>query len=330
MNEKNKGSLVFSLDFELFWGVTDSRTIEGYGPDIITGRETIPRLLALFNKYDIHATWGTVGMLFAENKEQLAGYIPDKKPDYVNKKLSAYKHFETIGANEDEDNLHYANSLIKEIVRHNHQEIGSHTFSHYYCREKGQTAEDFDADTKSARRIAKELFDIDIKSFIFPRNYFNADYLKVLNKNNILAVRGNQQHFAYDKNTKLSRIFRLIDMYIPVCGNKSYYKHECYQGDVVDVKASIFFRKYDKRLFFLEPLKMFTVKRLMKIAAKKGKIIHIWWHPHNMGADPDKFLEQIEMLLVHYKKLQAEYGFESKNMGELAEEIINEKDSNVM
>ncbi len=330
MNKKNKGSLVFSLDFELFWGVTDSRTVEGYGPDIITGRETIPRLLALFDKYDIHATWGTVGMLFAENKEQLAKYIPETKPDYDNARLSAYKHFETIGANENEDNLHYANSLVKEIIRHDHQEIGSHTFSHYYCREKGQTAEDFDADTMAARRIAKELFNIDIKSFIFPRNYFNADYLKVLKKNNILAVRGNQQHFAYDKNTKLSRAFRLIDMYIPICGNKSYYKHECYQDDVINIKASIFFRKYDKRLFFLEPLKMLTVKRLMKIAAKKGKIIHIWWHPHNMGADPDKFLEQIEMLLSHYEKLKTKYGFESKNMGELAEEIINEKDCNVV
>ena len=68
----------------------------------------------------------------------------------------------------------------------------------------------------------------------------------------------------------------------------------------------------------------------MKIAAKKGKIIHIWWHPHNMGADPDKFLEQIEMLLSHYEKLKTKYGFESKNMGELAEEIINEKDCNVV
>ncbi len=330
MNKKNKGSLVFSLDFELFWGVTDSRTVENYGSDIIKGRETIPRLLALFDKYDIHTTWGTVGMLFAENKEQIAEYIPEIKPDYENVNLSAYRHFESIGSCESEDILHYAHSLIKEIVKHKHQEIGSHTFSHYYCREKGQTIRAFEADIMAARQIAKELFDIDIKSFIFPRNYFNADYLKVLKENNILAVRGNQNHFAYDKNTKLSRAFRLIDMYIPICGNKSYYKHECYQDEIVNVKSSVFFRKYDKRLFFLEPLKMLNVKRLMKIAAKKGKVIHIWWHPHNMGADPDKFLEQIEELLICFKKLKTKYGFESVNMGELAEECMYEKNSNVM
>ena len=330
MNKKNKGCLVFSLDFELYWGVTDSRTIEGYGPDIITGRETIPRLLKLFDKYGIHATWGTVGMLFAENKEQLAKYIPEIKPDYENVRLSAYRHFETIGSCESEDNLHYAHSLIKEIIKNKHQEIGSHTFSHYYCREKGQTIEAFADDIKSARRIAKEIFDIDIKSFIFPRNYFNADYLKVLKENNIFAVRGNQNHFAYDKNKMISRLFRLIDMYIPICGGKSYYKHECYQDGIVDVKASVFFRKYDKRLSFLEPLKMLNVKHLMKIAAKKGKVIHIWWHPHNMGANPDKFLEQIEELLIHFKKLQTKYGFESKNMGELAEECMYEKNCNVM
>lgn len=330
MKQDKNGCLVVSLDFELFWGVTDSRTIEKYGPDILKGRETIPRLLNLFDKYGIHATWGTVGMLFAKDKEELAEFFPDKKPDYENQRLSAYRHFETIGENEEADMLHYAPSVIKEITKHNYQEVGSHTFSHYYCREKGQTIEDFRDDIKSAGRIAKETFDVDIKSFIFPRNYFNADYLKVLKENNIFAVRGNQNHFAYDKNKMISRLFRLVDMYIPVCGSKSYYKSECLCDGIVDVKASVFFRKYDKRLFFLEPLKMLNVKHLMKIAAKKGKVIHIWWHPHNMGADPDKFLEQIEELLVHFKKLEAKYGFESKSMGELAEECMYEKNCNVM
>ncbi|MBQ7956778.1 MAG: polysaccharide deacetylase family protein [Clostridia bacterium] len=325
-----KGCLVLSLDFELFWGVTDSRTIEKYGPDIITGRESIPRLLKLFDKYGLHTTWGTVGMLFAGNKDELAKYIPEIKPNYDNTKLSAYKHFETIGLSEEDDKLHYAQSVIREIISHDHQEIGSHTFSHYYCREKGQTYEAFDADTMAARKIAKDIFGIDIKSFIFPRNYFNAEYLKSLKENNILAVRGNQKHFAYDKNSIISRMFRLIDTYIPVCGSKSYYREECHQDGILNLKASVFFRKYYKKLWFLEPLKMLNIKLLMTIAAKKGKVIHIWWHPHNMGSDPEIFFEQIETLFKHYKKLNAKYGFESKNMGELAEEIINEKDCNVM
>ncbi len=330
MKRNKNGCLVISLDFELFWGVTDSRTIEKYGPDIIEGRRAIPRLLELFDKYAIHATWGTVGMLFAKDKEELAGFFPDKKPDYDNSRLSAYRHFETIGDNEEKDMLHYAPSVIKEITEHNYQEIGSHTFCHYYCREKGQTCEDFAADTNSAKRIAKDIFNIDIKSFIFPRNLYNSEYLNVLKNNGIFAVRGNHDHFAYDKNTKLSRIFRLADTYIPVCGFKSYPREECYQDGIVNLKSSIFLRKQNKLLGFLEPLKMYNIKKLMKIAAKKGKIIHIWWHPHNMGENPDAFLNQVEEILKCYKELNKKYGFESKNMSEMAEEILNEKDSYAM
>ncbi len=330
MNVKKNGCLIVSLDFELFWGVTDSRTIEKYGPDIIEGRKTIPRLLKLFDKYGIHATWGTVGMLFAKDKEELAAYSPDVKPEYENARLSAYKHMETIGDNEEEDMLHYAPSVINEIVKYRHQEIGSHTFCHYYCREKGQTYEAFEADTKSAKRIAKEKFNIDIKSFIFPRNLFNSDYLNALKNNNIFAVRGNLNHFAYDENTKLSRIVRLVDTYIPVCGSKSYFREDCYQDGIVNLKSSIFLRKQNKMLRFLEPLKIYNIKKLMKLAAKKGKIIHIWWHPHNMGENPDAFLDQVEELLEYYKELNGKFGFESRNMGEMAEEIINEKDSYAM
>jgi hypothetical protein len=29
------GAFVISLDFELFWGVRDKRTISGYGPNIL-------------------------------------------------------------------------------------------------------------------------------------------------------------------------------------------------------------------------------------------------------------------------------------------------------
>lgn len=330
MNAKKNGCLIVSLDFELFWGVTDSRTIEKYGPDILEGRKTIPRLLKLFDKYGIHATWGTVGMLFAKDKEELAAYSPDVKPEYENARLSAYKHMETIGDNEEEDMLHYAPSVINEIVKYRNQEIGSHTFCHYYCREKGQTYEAFEADTKSAKRIAKEKFDIDIKSFIFPRNLFNSDYLNALKNNNIFAVRGNLNHFAYDENTKLSRIVRLVDTYIPVCGSKSYFREDCCQDGIINLKSSIFLRKQNKMLSFLEPLKLYNIKKLMRLAAKKGKIIHIWWHPHNMGENPDAFLAQVEELLKYYKELNDKFGFESRNMGEMAEEIINEKDSYAM
>ena len=35
----------------------------------------------------------------------------------------------------------------------------------------------------------------------------------------------------------------------------------------------------------------------MTTAAKKGEIIHIWWHPHNHGMNIEKNIKQLESLL---------------------------------
>ena len=65
----DKGTLLISLDFELFWGVLDCHTYDSYGKNVLGGRNAIPKLLELFKKYGVHATWATVGMMFADNVE---------------------------------------------------------------------------------------------------------------------------------------------------------------------------------------------------------------------------------------------------------------------
>ena len=54
------GTLIVSLDFELFWGMLDVCPLEKYQDHVLGGRKAIPGLLALFQKYGIHATWATV------------------------------------------------------------------------------------------------------------------------------------------------------------------------------------------------------------------------------------------------------------------------------
>ena len=61
------GTLVVSLDFELFWGMLDVCTLDEYRENVLGGRKAIPQMLQLFEKYNIHATWAAVGFLFAED-----------------------------------------------------------------------------------------------------------------------------------------------------------------------------------------------------------------------------------------------------------------------
>jgi hypothetical protein len=150
------GNFVISLDFELLWGVRDKKTIEEYGENIKGVHLVIPKLLDTFSKFKVSATFSTVGFLFFETKTELLSHIPSKLPNYSNPKYSPYLgHFDLVGNNYLEDVFSFAPQLIDEIKKYPEHEIGSHTFSHYYCLEKGQTLEDFCADLKMAIDVAK-------------------------------------------------------------------------------------------------------------------------------------------------------------------------------
>ena len=77
-------------------------------------------------------------------------------PTYGNSLLNPYLAIDEVGSNEDEDPYYYAKSIINTIKDLKSQEIATHTFSHFYCLEKGQTVLQFEADLKKAISIAKE------------------------------------------------------------------------------------------------------------------------------------------------------------------------------
>lgn len=325
---ENKGIFVISLDFELMWGMHDCSNIDTYGENIIGARKAIPEILRLFSEYNIHATWGTVGMLFAGDRDTLLSYFPARKPDYLNKKLSVYNYMDMVGKNEEEDPYHYGKKLIKEIRSFPDQEIASHTFSHYYCREKGQDIKDFSDDLFSAVRIARDE-GITIKSLIFPRNQVNRSYIEEMERQGIISYRGEDQCYIYrGENLLWKRVLRFLDVYLGFVRTHCYQENEIGRSGVLDIRASMFLRPYMKRLRILEPIKIFHIKRDMRNAAKKGEVFHLWFHPHNMGKNMEENLANLREILQYYSILESMYQFKSLNMGELAQLRLNIKEGN--
>lgn len=318
----NNGRLIISLDFELLWGVHDWATKDSFKERAYGARNVIPEILQLFNKYDIHATWATVGLLFCANKNEVYEVLPTVKPNYKNKKLSAYNYLEDLGKDEESDIFHYADSLVNMIKNSDGQEVGCHTFAHYYCKEDGYMADSFEADLISAKNIALKK-GIELKSLVLPRNQFTKECVSVAKKQGFLSVRGNPKFFAYNNNNKWAKMFRLLDSYLNIF-KKNYKKEELIGQDCVNVKASCFFRQYNPKLRVLESLKIHCIKKQMKHAAKTGKVFHLWWHPHNFGLNTKKNLMQLEELLKYYTLLREKYSFKSQSMGEFAEDILNE------
>jgi hypothetical protein len=190
--------------------------------------------------------------------------------------------YNEIMDNESVDPYHFAKSIIDKIEQIPYQEIGSHTFSHFYCREEGATIEEFDADISAAVKAA-EKSNIKINSLVFPRNQFNEPYLEVLKKYGIYAVRGNEKGILYRpakfNENKFKRLFRLIDSYLNLSGYNCYELKDLERGrGVVNIPSSRFLRPYSSLLKVFEPLKLRRIKKQMKFAAKKGLIFHLWWH----------------------------------------------------
>lgn len=313
------GTLIVSLDFELFWGMLDVCPLETYQDNVLGGRKAIPRLLELFRKHGIHATWAAVGFLFAENYEEVRRYFPENKPGYANEKLNAYREFAKIGKNEQEAPCFYAPSLLEKIAAVPGQEIGSHTFSHYYCREAGQTPEQFAEDLAAAKAIAGD-HGYHLTSVILPRNQCEPEYTDILRQAGFTAYRDEENDWIYNKvkSGLLFKVLRTLDMYLPLTGQGGYTP-KC-EGGIWNLTGSRMFRPI-RPCLPLERLKIRRIKRQMLHAAKNGLTFHLWWHPHNVGVRTEEHLKQLDEIFSYYEELKETYGMRSLNMREAAEEL---------
>jgi hypothetical protein len=325
-NQKENGVFLITLDFELYWGVRDKLTKKAYGKNILGVRKVVPALLKLFNLYEIHATWAIVGFLFFKNKQELKNQLPEQFPSYKDTNLSPYPYIDSLNSSETEDSFHFAPSLIKSISRHSFQEIGTHTFSHYYCLEEGQTITQFKKDLEKAIEMTNERLDLDPKSIVFPRNQINTEYLPICKQLGITSYRGRQAGWFHQSTNRskwrlLKRGLRFIDSYVPLSGHNSYKFSQFDNQLPLNLPASRFLRPYSKYLGIFEPLRLNRICSDLTYAAQKSEIYHLWWHPHNFGIHLDENLKFLERILHHFAKLRVEYGMTSMNMSELVHQI---------
>jgi hypothetical protein len=325
----NKGIFVISLDFELHWGGFEKWPLENYSDYFLNTRDVIPKLLSLFHRQEIHATWATVGMLFHESKDSLLKAVPVIKPSYETSQLSAYNFIERagIGRNEIDDPFHFAKSLITRIADTPFQELGSHTFAHYYCNEPGQTIEQFKADLKAAQRSAIP-FVPRLRSLVFPRNQFNEEYLRACYDEGFVAVRDNPRDWFWNiqstaNESMWKRFNRGMDAYVPL-GKKNTYKLEnlkVERGLPVCIPASRLLRPFRSQELFLNEMKISRIKGELSRAAKNGEVYHLWWHPHNFGNHPVENMKGLAKILDHFRYCRDNHGMESLSMGEVADKV---------
>ena len=317
------GVLTISLDFELLWGIFDKIGTRYNSEYFANTRKAIPRMLELFAQNQIQVTWATVGMLFAENEEEWKYYSPDFLPSYREKKYSAYEWARQHGIRPE---VHFAPELIREIIQTPHQELGSHSYAHYYTLMRGQSPEQFRQDLQASQKIAMEKFGAKLKSLVFPRNHINELYLGICLEEGFEYVRGNPKNWFWQETQhedQSKKWFRSADCFFPMGKRTSYSFEEInfLSKEPVILPASRILRPYTNGNSLFNKVRLSRVLGEMEKAAKLREIYHLWWHPHNFGNNPEACLIELKKILNLFKKLQEHHGMESLSMGNLGNRV---------
>lgn len=318
------GLFVVSLDLELMWGMRDHATTHDYGHRILGERQAVPAMLDLFEQAGIHATWATVGFLLCDGRDELLARAPEERPTYADPKLSNYAYLDEVGVSERADPYYFAPSMVRRILECPHQEIATHSYSHYYCLEPGQTEAQFSADLRTAIAQLRD-WNLDCRSIVFPRNQYDERHLALCAAEGLTVFRGTETNWMYQPGngaaqSLLRRAARLTDTYYPLSGTNAFQLQR--SKPLVNVPSSRFLRPYKPNLKLLENTRFRRIRHAMAEAARSGQTFHLWWHPHNFGADIAENMAFLRRIIDTYRELADRFGMISANISEAADALL--------
>lgn len=316
----NKGGFIISLDFELMWGLADHdrEYIQKYSDNVRHAPEALLRIIRICSRYGVKLTVAHVGAMTQSKPSELLQSTPSNmRPAYCKSALYSGRIISTMPDFAEESELFCCPTTLKELSKQLNVELASHTYSHYYCLEDGQTIEQFENDIVQVRQHSLSNY----STIIFPRNQVSENYLNVCARHGFTHYRGIVEDFIHRPSKTKSRFsvkgaLRLLDTYIPITGDKTFKEIE-EVGGMKNVPGSMFLRPYNRKLRWFEPLKMSRIKRSMKKAAQKGEFFHLWWHPHNFGNNMEENIVQLTEICEFYSQLHDRYGFNSYFISEL-------------
>jgi hypothetical protein len=301
-------TVVISVDFEMRWGVHDIHglDIDAYRENLENVRDVVPRMLSMFSERKLRVTWATVGALALNSWDEYFSIVTET-PKYENQSFSVDTRYAEL---DPDGKLHFANDLVSDIINTRGQELGSHSFSHLYFREKGITVSDFIKDSVLVKKIMKDKFDINPVSYVFPKN--QSAFLSELKNNGFLIWRDNEIPWYYDANTNrtntvTARSLRLFESISPWLRRS--------QPHQLGKSRSTMFIRFNLP-DFLWKLHLQRIKNEI-INLSNNEVFHIWWHPHNLGYDLQKRILRLEQILDIIADSCACSNIQSKCMKEL-------------
>ncbi len=280
----DKGVFTISIDFEMAWGYADREITRELKRKIGKEPEIVKRLLFLFDKYEIPATWAVVSKLL------------DKHDDCDNGLW-----YDTCGL---------VRSVAEAKVKH---EIASHSYAHIIYGDKNTSLDAARTDIAKAAEIHGQS-GYSFKSFVFPRN--QEGFHDELKKAGIKAFRG-ETIFPYQSLPKpFDKFGRMLDYYLPAAKTAAPARHESGLVNIPD--CMLLLHRKGLRRMILPQVMINKIMYGIKAAIERKQVFHLWFHPFNFTYETRAQFRIFEEGLKYAVGQREKGELEIMTMGEIA------------
>lgn len=304
--DMSKGTFIFSLDCEGYWGMADliaDGSIPGWRSDALAS--TYARLVGLFDSFEIPATWAFVAaFVHTPDEIRACSYLTEESIPYRGADWGAA--FKSSWAAQDLDGWLCPEAL--DLVRASGgHEIAAHGFTHLPLD-----------DTHTSEAAATREFDllgmfwerrgIRPRTFVFPRN--QPGHLARLG-DRFEAYR--PPHQLEVRRDSVARLLRLVDEVNPFVQPAGHGKRGC--PAMLPSAMLLNYRAGGRRLI-PRAVTVARIRRLLRRAIESGEVVHLYSHPHNFLTGRGQFdlLAEVLGLVAEHAKAdeiqvmtQAEY-----------------------
>ena len=310
MRKLNKGCLIISLDTELGLGHLADNEIKKFDVQFLKAKDVTKRLIGLFNKYKISATWAIVGKLIEKEK------IIDIEHFYPLDNITE----EYLMTNND---IYRYESLVKLLSEsETYQEIASHSYSHITFKEgnrkhsanKNLAYDDFNAVIKCFHE-----YKLSPKSFVYPQN--RPGFEELLPDFGFSIFRGKEVKWYHGFPKIIIKIAKGLDNLTPIppCVSLPTLK----SPNLIETNGHLHFAKLPNGYRRLMPWWVLKLKLYfgLKKAIYFKKTFHLWTHPYDLVFQEQKHFKVLEWFFKKVNKYQRAEKLIILTMGDLTNKI---------
>jgi peptidoglycan/xylan/chitin deacetylase (PgdA/CDA1 family) len=313
-----RGRLVISIDLEVAWGTCDRAMTARRRRALERERDIVERVLALFARYDVRASWAVVGHLLLPRCDARDGrFHPEiPRPILRGERRDWFAPHPPGGT----DPLWHGRDLVERILAATPaQEIASHSFSHIPYAEDRTTPEAVRADLAAARRCHLAM-GLPFTAFVFPRNV--VGYRPLLAEAGITVYRGRPGGRPSPiRSRRLRRLAAFLYFIAPVSARVVDAGMD--DAGLVNVPQSMaLYTRTGLRNLVASRSLVRKATRALDRAAAEGRLFHLWFHPSNLARRTEAQLGVLEGILRHAARLREAGRLEVRSLGDVCASVM--------